>query len=99
MVFSRKRDLSDEAASFAEVLVDFFTTLAALIRSAATWFGIAGLDAVSRGADAVSRQAGELGTASRARVKSARRAGRRALVKLALVAVFLWWLDRDLSER
>ena len=98
MILTRKRDLSDEAASFAEVLLGFLSTLGDLVRNTATWLGVAGLDAVSQGADAVSRQAGEFSAASKAQLRVARKRGRRALFKVALLALLLWWLDRDLSS-
>ena len=98
MLGKRKRDVGDEAADFGTTLLAFLVTLGGLLRSTAEWLGLMGLDAVSDGAETFSGQAGSVARASRAKAKAARKRGRRALMKLAIVGGFLWWLDRDLSE-
>ena len=98
MVFRRKRDLGDEVSGLVDSLAAFVSTLGELARSVGAWLGMVGMNAVSQGADAVSAQAVELRSASRARLRSAKRTGRKALIKLALVGLLLWWLDRDLSR-
>ena len=94
----RKRDIGDEAADFGGTLVAFLAALAGVIRSAAEWVGRVGLDRLSNGADVLSEQAGSLARTSKSRAKRVKRRGRRALLNLALVTAFVWWLDRDLSE-
>ena len=98
MVFRRKRDLGDEVSGLVDSLAAFVSTLGELVRSVGAWLGTAGMAAVSQGADVVSAQTGELRAASRARIRSAKRTGRTALFKVALVGLLLWWLDRDLSR-
>jgi hypothetical protein len=98
MVFRRRRDVSDEAAEFGSELLAFLTTLASVVRNAAEWLSITGFDALAHGAGAASARAGDLASSSRSSAKRAKRKGKKALVKLALVAAFLWWLDRELSQ-
>lgn len=98
MMFRRKRDLGDEVSGLVDALADFVSTLGELVRSVGAWLGTAGMAAVSQGADVVSAQTVELRAASRARLRSAKRRSRKAIFKLALVGLLLWWLDRDLSQ-
>lgn len=88
----------DEAAEFTETLVQFLSTLAAVIRSAAQWLGLVVLDLASSGTDNLSEQADSVATTTRSKAKTVRKKGRNLLLKLVLIGVFFWWLDRDLSQ-
>lgn len=97
MVVRKKRDIGDEAADFGATFVAFMATLGAVIRSAAEWLGLVSMDAISTGADVMGGQAQIIAGMSKKKAKSARKSGRNAFIKLAVVGYFLWWLDRDLS--
>jgi hypothetical protein len=99
MVFRRKRDVSDEAVDFGTALMAFLSTLAGMVVSAAGWLGVVGMDTLSHGAGVVADRGETFADASRARAKTAKKRGNRALLKLSLITLFLWWLDRDLSRR
>lgn len=88
----------DETQEFATTLGRFLATLGAVIRSSAEWLGLVVLDAASSGTDTVADQAGTVAGGTRSTVKTIRKKTRNTLLKLALVATFVWWLDRDLSE-
>ncbi len=97
-MFKRKRGIADDASDFGATLADFMVTLGAMMKSAAEWFGLVSLDAVSGGAEVVSDQAGSFAVASKRQAKKAKKRGRNSLFKLGLVALLVWWLDRDLSR-
>lgn len=99
MRLRRNRDVSNEAAEFGTALMAFFTALGGMIVSVAQWFGVVSVDALSQSADFVADRGGALAGASRAKARSATKRGNRAVLKLGLIALFLWWLDRDLSQR
>ena len=98
MVFGRKRSVSDEASELGEELVAFLTTLAGVVRNGAEWLRIVGRDAFSYGADMASDRAGSFAQSSRAGAKQVTKSSRNALLQMVLFAVFIWWLDRELSE-
>lgn len=90
-------DVRGEAEEFAETLGKFLSTLGAVIRSAAEWLGLVVVDLASSRTGDLSDQADSVAAATRSRAKTIRKKSRNLLVKLALVALFFWWLDRDLS--
>lgn len=88
----------DEAEEFTETLGRFLSTLGAVVSSAAQWLGLAFVGWASSSTENLSEQTDSVAAGTRSMARTVRRKTRNLVVKLALVAVFLWWLDRDLSE-
>lgn len=97
MMGAGKADVRGEAEEFTETLAKFLSTLGAVIRSAAEWLGLVVVDLATSKTGDLSGQADTVAAATRSRAKKVRKKSRNLLVKLVLVAVFFWWLDRDLS--
>lgn len=89
--------VQEEAEQLVVTFGRFMATLGAVVRSAVEWLALVVADVASSGGETVSEQAGDLAGATKSTARTFRKKVRNGVLKLALVGVFLWWLDRELS--